>query len=70
MRDLTSPDLPKLPVKVTKKLKTLTLSLGDNDGVFDITDGEVDLIQIDQWISDVLFAEYEKANLRKRLTGK
>lgn len=63
-------DLPVLLVKVSKKLKTLTFTYGKEKGVFAIHDDELNLLEIDQWISDILFKEYEKANLRKKLLGK
>lgn len=60
---------PKLPVKISKKLKTLTLSYGDNALDLDIVDGEINLILLDMWITDLLMDIHDKTQLRKRLSG-
>ena len=60
---------PELLATVKKKLNTLTLDYKGNELKLDIVDDEVDIIKIDIWISDILFKEYEKVELRKKLCG-
>ena len=62
-------DNPQLLATVKKKLHTLTLDYNDSELKLDIQDGKIDIIKIDVWISDILFKEYEKVELRKRLSG-
>ena len=58
-----------LRAKVSKNSQRLKLTYGKNIGIFELTNGELNLIEIDIWISDILFKEYEKVQLRKKLTG-
>jgi hypothetical protein len=62
-------DTPRLLATVKKKLNTLTLDYNGNELELNIVDGEIDIIKIDEWISGILIKEYEKINLRKRLSG-
>lgn len=66
---MKEPMNPKLMVKISKRLNTLKLTYLNSVGEFDIIDGEIDLIQIDQFITEVLKLEYDKVQLRKRLGG-
>lgn len=63
-------DTPRLLVKVSKKLKTLTFSRGEDKISLDITDGEINIIELDMWVSDILAKETEKYHLQQRLMGK
>lgn len=65
------PPLPELKVEVKKKLKTLAFSKGDSSVELTIDhNGEINIIELDVWVSDLLFKEYEKDRLRKSLLGK
>ena len=55
LKDENNKPLPKVMVGITKKLKKLTLTKGENVLELDIVDGEIDLIELDVWISDVLY---------------
>jgi hypothetical protein len=60
---------PTLPVKVKKKLNTLSLTYNDNTLTLEIVDDEIDLILLDLWITDLLMDIHDKAELRKNLLG-
>lgn len=62
-------DNPQLLAKVKKKLNTLTFEYQQDKLELDIVDGEIDLIAIDAWLTQVLLGIHDKAELRKRLGG-
>ena len=51
---------PTLNAKVTKKLKTLTFEYDGDKCVLDIVDGEINLIDFDDWITGILRKEWKK----------
>ena len=59
----------KLLAKITKKLKKLTLEWKEYKLELNIVDGEIDLIELDQWLTRVFLAEHEKVQLRNKLSG-
>lgn len=55
LKDENNNPLPKVMVGITKKLKKLTLTKDENTLKLDIVDEEIDLIELDVWISEVLY---------------
>lgn len=63
-------ELPRLMTKITKKLKTLTLEYGGEKIILDINDdSEINILEVDQFITQILKDISEKAMLRKSLLG-
>jgi len=60
----------KLLAKLTKKLKKMTLEWKEYKLELDIVDGEIDLIVLDTWLTEVFKSEHEKYQHRQSLAGK
>ena len=62
-------DTPDLRVKVVKKLNSLSFEWATEKIVLTIEKGEINIIELDMWITDLLFNIHDKVELRKKLLG-
>jgi hypothetical protein len=62
-------DQPQLLAKFKKKLDVLTFEYEGDKLELEIVDGEIDLILLDSWMTQVLLKIHDKVELRKRLGG-
>ena len=58
---------PKFPVTIKKTAKKLKLSWQGIEGEFKIEGDQIDLIEIDAWISDLLFQIHESVKPKGKI---